>query len=78
MVKRVEELADQHGVSMTEISIVWLLTKVASPVMGVTRKDHIDGAIKATELLLTAQEMSYLEEAYVAHKRVGAMAQNNE
>lgn len=78
IIHRVEELADRRGVSMTEISIAWLLTKVASPVVGVTRKSHIDGAAKATEIELTAHEIAYLEEAYIPHKLVGVMAQNNE
>ena len=43
ILRRVEELADRHGVSMTEISLAWLLTKVAAPVVGATKLHHIEG-----------------------------------
>ena len=76
IIQRVAELADKHGVSMTEISLTWLLTKVASPVVGATKLHHIEGAAKAVDLELTAEELAYLEEPYVPHKLVGVMAQN--
>ena len=70
------ELAEQHGVTMTEISLAWLLQKVTAPVVGATKLHHIEGAAKAVELELSPQEMTYLEEPYVPHKLVGVMAQN--
>ena len=76
IIDRVAELAGKHGVSMTEISLAWLLTKVTAPVVGATKLHHIDGAVKAVELELTDAEIAYLEEPYVPHKLVGVMAQN--
>ncbi len=75
-IARVAELSDKHSVSMTEISLAWLLAKVASPVVGATKLHHIEGAAKAVDLELTAEEIAYLEEPYVPHKLVGVMAQN--
>lgn len=77
IIERVAEMAEQMGVSMTEISLAWLLTKVASPVVGATKLNHIEGAVKAVELALSAEEITYLEEAYIPHKLVGVMAENN-
>lgn len=76
IISRVAELAEQHGVSMTEISLAWLLQKVTSPVVGATKLSHVEGAAKAVDLQLTPQETDYLEEPYVPHKLVGVMAQN--
>ncbi|MDE6595363.1 MAG: aldo/keto reductase, partial [Oscillospiraceae bacterium] len=76
IIRRVEELAEKRGVSMTEISLAWLLTKVTSPVVGATKLSHIDGAVKAVDLELTAEEIDYLEELYVPHALAGVMAQN--
>lgn len=76
IIRRVEQLADRHGVSMTEVSLAWLLTKVTAPVVGATKLHHIEGAAKALDLVLTAEELSYLEEPYVPHALVGVMAQN--
>lgn len=76
IIDRVAELAARHRVSMTEISLAWLLTKVTAPVVGATKKHHIDGAVKAVDLTLSDDEIRYLEESYQPHKLVGVMAQN--
>ena len=75
IIDRVAELAEKHGVSMTEISLAWLLTKVTSPVVGVTKLPQIEGAVKAVDLSLSQEELTYLEEPYVPHRLVGVMAQ---
>ena len=76
IISRVAEIAEKRGVSMTEVSLAWLLTKVTSPVVGATKMHHIEGAAKAVELELTAEEITYLEEPYVPHELAGVMAQN--
>ena len=76
IIERVAELADKRNVSMTEISLAWLLTKVTAPVAGATKLHHIEGAARAVELVLTPDEIAYLEEPYVPHKLVGVMVQN--
>ena len=76
IIRRVAELAEKHGVSMTEISLAWLLTKVTSPVVGATKLHHIEGAAKAVDIVLTDDERAYLEEQYAPHPLAGVMAQN--
>ena len=76
IIDRVAELAEKHGVTMTEVSLAWLLTKVTSPVVGATKLHHIEGAVKAVELELSDEELAYLEEPYVPHNLAGVMAQN--
>ena len=76
IITRVAELAEKHGVTMTEVSLAWLLTKVTSPVVGATKLHHIEGAAKAVDLELSADETAYLEEPYVPHPLAGVMAQN--
>lgn len=76
IIDRVAQLADKYGVSMTEISLAWLLTKVSAPVVGTTKLHHIEDAAKTVNLTLTADELAFLEEPYLPHKLVGVMAQN--
>lgn len=76
IIDRVGEIAAKHGVTMTEVSLAWLLTKVTSPVVGATKLHHIEGAAKAVDLELADDEISYLEEPYVPHPLAGVMAQN--
>ncbi len=76
VIARVTELAERRGVSMTEISLAWLLTKTTAPVVGATKLSHVEGAVKAVDLELTQDEINYLEELYIPHPLVGVMAQN--
>ena len=76
IIDRVARLAEKRGVTMTEISLAWLLTKVDAPVVGATKMHHIEGAARAVDLALTQEECAWLEEPYVPHKLVGVMAQN--
>jgi aryl-alcohol dehydrogenase-like predicted oxidoreductase len=73
IILRVAELAKKHGVSMTAVSLAWLLTKTTAPVVGATKVHHIDGAIEAFSVTLTTEEIHYLEEPYVPHELVGVM-----
>ena len=76
IISRVIELAEKYSVSMTEISLAWLLTKVESPIVGATKFHHIDGAVKSVDVKLSDDNVNYLEELYTPHKLVGVMAQN--
>ena len=76
IILRVAELAEKYGVTMTEISLAWLLTRVASPIAGATKLHHVEGAAKAVDLKLSDEDIAYLEELYVPHPLVGVMAQN--
>lgn len=76
IIARVAELAQKRGVSMTEIALAWLLTRVTAPVVGATKLSHVEGMAKAAQICLTKEERDYLEEPYVPHRLVGVMAQN--
>ncbi|TCP93259.1 aryl-alcohol dehydrogenase-like predicted oxidoreductase [Cricetibacter osteomyelitidis] len=76
IIARVAELAEKYGVSMTQISLAWLLGKVASPVVGATKFHHIDGAVNALNITLSDEDTAYLQECYVPHELSGVMALN--
>jgi len=76
IIKRVNELACDYDVSMTEVSLSWLLNKVTSPIVGATKLHHVDGAVNSVELNLSKKDIEYLEEPYMAHDLVGVMADN--
>jgi aryl-alcohol dehydrogenase-like predicted oxidoreductase len=75
IVERVAEVAERLGTSMTAVSLAWLLTKVTSPVVGATKPHHLEGPAAAADLVLSAEDIAYLEEPYVPHALVGVMAQ---
>lgn len=76
IIRRVAELAERYQVSMTEISLAWLLTKVTAPVVGATKKQQIDDAVHAVDRVLSLDDIQYLEECYQPHRLSGIMAQN--
>lgn len=76
IIRRVLEIAEKRNVSMTEVSLAWLLAKVTSPVVGATKPSHIEAASKSVELKLTDEEILYLEAPYVPHALAGVMVQN--
>ncbi|MFA6829324.1 MAG: aldo/keto reductase [Bacilli bacterium] len=74
IIKRVEELAMRHQVSMSQISLAWQFKKgVASPIVGATDIRHFDDAVASVDLELTDEEEHYLDELYLPHKIVGAL-----
>lgn len=76
IIDRVSQLANKYSVSMTQISLAWLLTKVTAPVTGTTKLYQIEDAAKAVHLKLSADDVKFLEEMYIPHNLTGVMAQN--
>lgn len=74
--QRVNELAKKKGVAMSQISLAWLLSKGAgSPIIGANKTKYIDEAVGAMSVKLSANEIAYLEEAYIPHNIVGALSE---
>ena len=76
IINRVIDLAREYDVSMSEISLAWLQTKVDSPIMGATKLKHIETGVNSVELNLSEDDIKYLEKPYKAHDLVGVMADN--
>jgi aryl-alcohol dehydrogenase (NADP+) len=73
VVERVASLAAAREVPRAQVALAWLLSKsvVTSPIVGVTKMAHLDDAIAAVDLSLTAEEIASLEEPYTPHPIVG-------
>lgn len=73
IVERVAEVAGKRGVERVQIALAWLLQKgpVVAPIIGATKESHLTSAIPALDLILTKEEVRYLEEPYVPHVIVG-------
>lgn len=73
IVERVAELAEKQGVPRAHIALAWLLQKepVIAPIVGATKIYHLEDAVAALSVSLTAEEVAYLEEPYVPHTIVG-------
>ncbi|MFT4099123.1 MAG: aldo/keto reductase [Rhodoblastus sp.] len=73
VVERVAEVAAARGVARAQVALAWVLAKpvVAAPIVGATKLGHLDDALAALDLTLSAAEIRALEEPYVPHAIVG-------
>ncbi|MEW5872524.1 MAG: aldo/keto reductase [Chloroflexota bacterium] len=68
-VARVSEVAEARGVPMAQVALAWMYTKpnIASPIIGATKPHHLEDALAALSVQLTAEEIGRLEEPYRPH-----------
>jgi len=73
VIDRVTELAKKRGVPQSQIALAWVLSKpvITAPIIGATKPHHLDDAIAALSVKLTADESQYLEELYQPHPTSG-------
>src|SRR6202789_3823933 len=57
VVDRLGELAEKRGVARATLALAWMLSKpvVTSPILGATKPNHLDDAVAAVSVKLTAE-----------------------
>src|SRR5262249_48179978 len=57
---RVSEVAQARGVPRAQIALAWLLSKpvITAPIVGATKLHHLDDAIAAVDVRLSAEEIA--------------------
>lgn len=73
VVKAVVKIAKERGVPRAQIALAWILAKseVSAPIIGATKLHHLDDAVSALTIGLTAAEIRELEISYIPHPVVG-------
>lgn len=76
VVDAVKKVAADRGEPPARIALAWLLCKpaVTAPIVGATKLKHLDDAIAAAEIELSAEEVAILEAPYLAHPVKGLAA----
>lgn len=69
VIEAVQRVAQARGVSAAQIALAWLLSKpaVTAPIIGATKLPHLDDAIAALDVQLSAEEIKQLEAPYRPH-----------
>ncbi|MBW1756602.1 MAG: aldo/keto reductase [Deltaproteobacteria bacterium] len=69
VVEAVKQVAAKRGEPPARIALAWLLSKpgVTAPIVGATRLAHLDDAVAAVDIELSADEVAILEAPYRAH-----------
>jgi aryl-alcohol dehydrogenase-like predicted oxidoreductase len=70
---RVAEVAGERGVPAAQLALAWLMHRpgVTAPIVGATKLEHLEDALAAAELDMSAEDMVRLEEPYVPHPVLG-------
>ncbi len=73
VVERVGQVAAARGIPRAQVALAWMLHKpvVTSPIIGATKPHHLEDALAAFSVKLTAEEIARLEEPYVPHPVAG-------
>ncbi len=73
VVDRCAEVAGERGVPSAQVALAWLLHRpgVTAPIVGATKPGHLEDALAAENLSLSAEELQRLEEPYVPHPVLG-------
>ena len=58
---KLKEVADKYNVAPAQIPVAWAIAKGALPIIGVTKVNHVEDAVKASNIALTADEIADLE-----------------
>jgi 1-deoxyxylulose-5-phosphate synthase len=71
--ERLTEVAATRGVPLAQVALAWVLQKpvVSAPIVGATKMQHLEDAVAALSMKLTAEEVAALEAPYVPHAVVG-------
>ena len=66
IIDKVATVAATRNVSPAQVALAWLLHKpaVTATIIGATRTEHVDDAVAATQLTLTTEEITQLEQSY--------------
>ena len=73
IVDAVAALAETRSLPMAQIALAWVLHKpqVAAPIIGATKPKHIEDAVAALDVELSAEEIAMLEAHYVPQPVLG-------
>nr|WP_318539114.1 aldo/keto reductase [Terribacillus saccharophilus] len=71
--ERVATIAEKHDVPRIHVALAWLLSKetITAPIIGATKISHLEDAVGSLSVKLTAEDIAFLEEAYIPHAVVG-------
>jgi len=73
IVDAVAKIAESRGVTRAQVALAWVLRQpaVTAPIVGATKRDHLEDAIAAADLELSDDEAAQLEGPYSARLPAG-------
>ena len=56
-------VGDRYGITPAQVALAWAIAKGTTPIIGVTKPSQVQDAVRATQVVLTADEVKMLEDA---------------
>jgi aryl-alcohol dehydrogenase-like predicted oxidoreductase len=71
--QRAYEVSEGRGLPMAQVALAWMLAKpaITSPIIGATKPHHLEDAVAALAVQLSADEIQRMEEIYQPHPVLG-------
>ena len=69
VIEAVRKVANELGVSPSEVALAWLLQRpgVSAPIVGATKLEHLESAVRSLDVKLTEEQVRALEDPYQPH-----------
>lgn len=73
IVDRVKAVSQAIGKTMPQVALAWMLSKpyITAPIVGASKLPHLEQAVDALSINLTAEQLKTLEEPYRHHTVLG-------
>ncbi len=73
IIDRLVEVAHTKKATPAQIELAWVLSKeiITTPIVGVSKVEHLEQAIEALDIELSKEEAAYLEELYQPRELIG-------
>ncbi len=73
IIDRLVEVAREKGATPAQIALAWVFSKdvITTPIVGVSKMEHLEQAVEALDIELSNEETDYLEELYQPRNLIG-------
>lgn len=73
IVERVTQVAERLALSAAQVALAWVMQQpgITSPIVGVTKPQHLVDAIAAVDVKLSTQDLTLLEDPYTPRAVAG-------
>ncbi|HTK38569.1 MAG TPA: aldo/keto reductase [Pyrinomonadaceae bacterium] len=74
LVKKVEDIANEKGVTTSQLALAWVLAQGQDivPIPGTKRRKYLDQNAAATEIILSQEDLAEIEEVFPPNAAAGA------
>jgi aryl-alcohol dehydrogenase (NADP+) len=73
IIDRLIEVAQEKGTTPAQIALAWVFSKevITTPIVGISKMEHLEQAVEALDIELSSEEIGYLEELYQPRELIG-------